>query len=68
MWLLSCERSLLCILSHFSSERSHFSPYNQIIPREGVHLEIIKIYDFPQKAKKFWQQEAKFEPPVARTL
>ena len=22
---------------------------------------------FPQNAKKFWQQEAQFEPPVART-
>ena len=31
-------------------------------------MKIIKIYDFPPKAKKFWHQEARFEPPVARTL
>ena len=30
-------------------------------------MKIIKIYEFPRKAKKFWQQEAPFEPPVART-
>ena len=48
-------------LSNYSAMLSDFPPYNQIIPREGAHLKIIKIYDFPWKAKKFWQQEAHFE-------
>lgn len=55
-------------LSNYSSVLSNFSLYNQIIPRKGVHLKIIKIYDFPRNAKRFWQRGGQFEPPVAKTL
>ena len=52
----------------YTSVLSNFSLYNQIIPREGVHLKIIKIYGFRLNTKKFWQQAGSFEPPVVRTL
>ena len=68
MWLLSCKRSLICELTNYSPALSNFASYNQIILWQGVHLEIIKIYVFHWKAIKLWQQEAQFEPPVARTL
>ena len=49
-------------LSNYSSVLSNFSLYNQIIPRKGVHLKIIKIYGFPEKQKSSGSKKFDLNP------